>query len=77
MSLRIAKKWFNETLEGEIAGAALLTRHGYSLRPRVTYLYSDSIKFIAGYEYFRGSDKTIYGLLEKNKTLFAEVRYFF
>lgn len=77
VSLRIAKKWFNETLEGEIAGAALLNRDGYSLRPRVIYLYSDSIKFIAGYEYFKGSDKTIYGLLEKNRTLFAEVRWFF
>ena len=77
VSLRVAKKWFNETLEAEIAGAALLNRDGYALRPRVIYLYSDSIKFIGGYEYFKGSNTTIYGLLEKNKTLFAEVRYFF
>ncbi len=77
VSLRVAKKWFNETLEAEIAGAALLNRDGYALRPRVIYLYSDSIKLIAGYEYFKGSDKTVYGLLEKNKTLYAEVRYFF
>lgn len=41
------------------------------------YLYSDSIKFIAGYEYFKGSDRTVYGPLEKNKTLYTEVRYFF
>jgi hypothetical protein len=77
LSMRIAKKWFNETLEAELAGSALLNREGYSLRPRLTYLYSDSIKFITGYEYFKGSDKTTYGLLEKNKTLFAEVRWFF
>ena len=32
---------------------------------------------VPGYEFFKGSDTTIYGLLEKNKTLFAEVRYFF
>ncbi len=77
LTLRIDKKWFNETLEAEIAGVALLNRDGYLLRPRVIYLYSDSMKFIAGYEYFEGSDKTIYGLLEKNKTLFAEVRWYF
>ena len=76
-SLRIAKKWFNETLEGEFAGVALLSSQGYSLRPRVIYRYSDSIKFIGGYEYFKGSDTTIFGLLEKNKTLFSEVRYIF
>ena len=75
--MRVAKKWFNETLDTELAGAALFGRYGYLLRPRVTWLYSDSIKFIGGYEWFKGSDKTIYGLLEKNKTLFAEVRWFF
>jgi hypothetical protein len=77
LTLRIDKKWFNETLEAELAGLALLNRDGYLLRPRVIYLYSDSIKFIVGYEYFKGSDQTVYGLLEKNKTLFAEVRWYF
>ncbi len=77
LSARIDKKWFNETLEGELAAAVLLNRDGYSLRPRVIYIWSDSIKFITGYEYFKGSDKTTYGLLEKNKLLYAELRYFF
>jgi hypothetical protein len=77
LSLRIDKKWFNETLEAELAGSALLNRDGYSLRPRLIYLYSDSIKFITGYEYFKGSETTTYGLLEKNRTLFAEIRWFF
>ena len=76
-SMRVAKKWFNETLDTELACAALFGRYGYLLRPRVTWLYSDSIKLIGGYEWFKGSDKTIYGLLEKNKALFAEVRWFF
>lgn len=77
LSARIDKKWFNETLEGELAAAVLLNRDGYSLRPRVIYIWSDSVKFITGYEFFKGSDKTSYGLLEKNKTLYAELRYFF
>lgn len=77
VSARIDKKWFNETLEAELAASALLNRDGYAVRPRVIYIWSDRIKFIAGYEYFRGSDKTVYGLFEKNKTLYTEVRYFF
>ena len=77
ISIRIAKKWLNETLETELAGSALLERNGYSLRPRVTYLWSDSIKLLAGYEYYEGNSNTYYGYLKKNNTLFMELRYFY
>jgi len=77
ISARIGKKWFNETLEGEFAGATLLNRSGYSLRSKISYLWSDAIKLIGGYEYYSGTDKTSYGRLEKNKALFAEMRWFF
>jgi hypothetical protein len=77
LTLRIAKKWFNETLEGELAGSLLLKRSGYLIRPKLVYAYSDNIKFIGGFEYFAGSDNTAYGRQEKNRALFAEARYFF
>ena len=77
ISIRIAKKWLNETLETELAGSTLLERNGYSLRPRVTYLWSDSIKLLAGYEYYEGNSNTYYGYLKKNNTLFMELRYFY
>ncbi len=77
ISIRIAKKWLNETLETELAGSTLLERNGYSLRPRVTYLWSDSIKLLAGYEYYEGNSYTYYGYLKKNNTLFMELRYFY
>lgn len=77
LTARIGRKWLNETLEGEIAGSVLVTRTGYSLRPRVLYAVSDSLKVIGGFEWYRGSDRTTFGLLEKNRTLFGEVRYFF
>jgi hypothetical protein len=77
ISIRIAKKWLNETLETEIAGSTLLERNGYSLRPRVTYLWSDSIKLLAGYEYYAGNKNTYYGYLKDNNTLFMELRYFY
>jgi len=77
ISIRIAKKWLNETLETELAGSTLLERNGYSLRPRVTYLWSDSIKLLAGYEYYSGNSYTYYGYLKNNNTLFMELRYFY
>ena len=77
LSLRIDKKWFNETLEAEFAAITLLNREGYFLRPRVIYMWSDSIKIIAAYDYYKGTDKTIYGLLERNKALYSELRWYF
>ena len=77
LSLRIDKKWFNETLEGELAAITLLNREGYALRPRVIYMWSDSVKIIGAYDYFKGTDKTTYGLLERNKSLYSEIRWYF
>lgn len=77
LTARIGRKWFNETLEGELAGSVLTTRTGYSLRPRVMYAVSDALKLIGGFEWYRGSDRTTFGLLERNRTLFAEARYIF
>ena len=71
------KKWFNETLEGELAGSLLLNRSGYLVRPKLVYATSDSIKLIGGIEYFGGSDKTSYGRQYKNRGVFAELRYCF
>jgi hypothetical protein len=75
--VRIAKKWWNETLETELSGSALLERRGYLIRPRLVYAWSDQIKLLAGYEYFDGSSNTLYGLLKRNRLLFTELRYFF
>ena len=77
MSLRIAKKWLNETLETELSGVTLFERHGYLIRPRLVYACSDQVKLLAGYEYFDGSSSTLYGLLRRNRLLFTELRYFF
>jgi hypothetical protein len=77
VSVRIAKKWWNETLETELAGVSLLDRYGYSVRPRMTYLWSDQVKILSGYEYYQGSSDTLYGLLHKNSLFFIEMRYFY
>ena len=77
ITARLGRKWLNETLETELAGSALLTRTGFSLRPRVMYAASDNLKLVAGMEWFRGSDRTTFGLLERNRTVFGELRWIF
>ena len=77
ISVRIAKKWWNETLETELSGLSLIDRNGYSVRPRMTYLWSDQVKILSGYEYYQGSSDTLYGLIHKNSLLFIEMRYFY
>ncbi len=77
LSLRLAKKWLNETLETEVSGVTLLERRGYLIRPRLIYAWSDQVKVLAGYEHFDGSNSTLYGLLRRNRLLFTELRFFF
>ena len=77
LSGRVGKKWMNETLEGELAGSMLITGHGYSVRPKLTYAISDSLKATAGYEFYGGASDTVLGARRKNKAFFSEIRYFF
>ncbi|MBT6530087.1 MAG: hypothetical protein HOK99_04150, partial [Betaproteobacteria bacterium] len=77
LSIRVGKSWFNETLDLEVSGANLLVRHGYLIRPKLTYAINDEIKATAGFEYFRGGPDTLFGLQESNKLFFSELRYYF
>ncbi|MDA1331626.1 MAG: hypothetical protein O3A65_03970 [Proteobacteria bacterium] len=77
MSIRVGKKWLNDTLEVEFAASTLFKRHGYAVRPKMTYSINDHFKATTGLEYFDGAADTIFSLQNKNKTIFSELRYFF
>ena len=77
ISFRVGKKWLNDTLEAEFAASTLLQRHGYAVRPKVTYSINDHLKATTGLEYFDGASDTIFGLQKNNKSAFSELRYFF
>ena len=76
-SVRIAYKWFHDTLEAECAAAGYVDPHGSTLRPKVTYSLSDQWKAIVGAELFRGESASIFGLLRDNSTAFVELRWSF
>ncbi len=77
MSLRIADKWLNETLEGEIAGIANFTRHDFMLRPRLAYAFDDHWKGTLGAYVYRGGSNTFFGFLKDRSGGFVEMRYSF
>jgi hypothetical protein len=77
ITLRISNKWFNETLEIEVATVYGFNRNDYALRPKVTYAFSDRWKGTAGADFFRGREDSFFGRLRDNSTLYVELRYHF
>ncbi len=77
VTVRVGKKWFNETLEAELAAVWDITRRGYFLRPRVIYAFTDKLKGTIGADYYAGPDDSFFGRLEDNRTVFAELSYWF
>ena len=76
-SLRIAYKWFHETLEAECAAAGYVEPTGFTLRPKLVYAVSDRWKLSVGAEFFRGEDRALFGLLRANSTVYVEARWNF
>jgi len=77
MSLRIANKWLNETLEAELAAVYDFTRRDYLLRPKLGYAFDDHWKGLLGATLFRGDANTFFGMLHDRSAVFGELRYSF
>jgi hypothetical protein len=76
-SLRVNNKWWNETLEAEIAAVLSFTRLDFVLRPKIVYAFTDRWKGALGADIFRGSDRTFFGRLQRNSGTYVELRYNF
>jgi hypothetical protein len=77
VAVRISNKWWNETLEAEVAMLANFERRDYALKPKLTYAFSDRVKGTLGADLLRGSDDALFGRLRKNSVAYAELSYFF
>ena len=77
VSIRVSNKWFNETLEGEIAAVASFGRSNYFIRPKLVYAFNDNIKGSLGLDIYRGESNTFFGQLRNSSLLFAEMKYGF
>lgn len=78
MSGRVDYKLFNETLDMEMFAVYNFNRSDYFIRPIVRYAFTDSWKGIIGGEFYEGDEnRTFYGFLKKNNTVYLELKYGF
>jgi hypothetical protein len=76
-SLRLDKKFWNDTLDCELLGVHYFERNDFFLRPRLAYDWTDAWKTTVGAEVFHGPKNSTFGRIEKNTGAFVEVKYSF
>ena len=76
-SLRLDKKFWNDTLDLELLGVHYLPRNDFFLRPRITYDVTDAWKATVGGEIFEGPIHSFFGRVKKNTGAFVELKYSF
>ncbi len=74
-TVRVAKKWWNDTLEAEVSGIAWFARGDWLLRPRVRYAVNDRVRVSLGGDLYRGPADSFFGSLRDLSTAFAELQY--
>ncbi len=77
MTFRVADKWWNETLEGELAGVVSFKQREWAFKPRLTYAVSDHWRATAGMNWYRGQADTFFNYLAPTSSAFIEARYSF
>jgi hypothetical protein len=76
-SLRVDKKFWNDTLACELLGLHYFERNDFFLRPRVTYDLADGWRLGIGGEVFGGPHVSFFGRVKQNTGAFAEILYSF
>jgi len=76
-SLRIDKRWWNDTLEFEVLSLHYFERNDFFIRPTLSYLLADGWRAAVGGEIFHGPMHSLFGRVEKNTGGFAELSYSF
>ena len=77
LTVRISRRWLNDTLEAELVGVVSLTRGDHAWRPKIIYALTDALKLTAGADLFRGGRDTYYGRLRANSLVYAELKLSF
>lgn len=77
ITARVKRSWLHETLDGEVLYIENFSERGRYLRPSLVYAIDDHLGVTFGAELYAGPDRSLFGLLERNRTLFAELRYDF
>lgn len=76
-SMRVDKRWWNDTLEFEMLSLHYVERNDFYLRPTLAYALADGWRATVGGEVFQGPKHSFFGRVEKNTGAFVEMRYSF
>jgi hypothetical protein len=76
-SLRLDKKFWNDTLDCELLGVHYFERNDFFLRPRVAYDVADGWRLAVGGEVFGGPTVSFFGRIKKNTGAFVEMLHSF
>lgn len=74
-SVRVARKWWNDTLEAELSGVSWFARGDFLVRPRLRYAATDRIRLTLGGDVYRGPADSFFGNLRDLSTAFFELQY--
>jgi hypothetical protein len=77
VSARIADKFFNETLEGELDAVVWFGQAGGALRPKLSYAVNDHLQLVLGGQFYFGPKDGFFGEFRDASTAFAELRWGF
>jgi hypothetical protein len=75
ITLRVSKKWLNETLETEVASIVGLNRLDYAVRPKAKYAITDRLRATVGGDIFRGPTPSYFGRIRDTSTAYVELRW--
>ena len=76
-SLRLDKKFWNDTLDCELLSLHYVERNDFYLRPKISYEIADGWRGTVGGEVFGGPGHSFLGRVRKNSGAFAELAYSF
>ncbi len=76
-SLRLDKKYWNDTLDCELLSLHYLERNDFYLRPKISYEITDAWRGTVGGEIFGGPRHSFFGRVRKNTGAFVELAYSF
>jgi hypothetical protein len=76
-TMRISKKWLQETLESDVLTVINITRWNSYQRLMLSYAFNDRMKGTIGFINYNGDAQTIFGRVKRNGRVFVEVRYAF
>jgi hypothetical protein len=68
---------FEQALETEISAVVWFTRTNAMIRPKTTYAITDRWRLVIGADIFAGPERSPFGRLARNTTVYSELRFTF